>query len=277
MATSSTGNIKNFGVLSYFTTISNLLSYIHMNDTYLHHHKEFQEHGGSDFLRKKNYLATCIEDMNLSHAYLFLGSPYSHKEDLFEWFIQGIPHSECMRIIPDEELSRVGIENIRVCKDTLSKTSLGGGMRIVIIEDVKNITHEASNALLKILEEPDDQTLFCLMAHNEYQVLPTILSRCQHIRIDTLPDTYHNRSDVDALQSLVFSQPLWNQLEYGKNLSDKDIIVLEQVLHEALNKEPHDAKQALAVYNQLILLRKREQMNWSSSNSRDMLFLPHPL
>ena len=45
---------------------------------------------------------------------------------------------------------------------------------------------EASNALLKALEEPPDRTLIILTARQTTDLLPTIVSRCQHIRFSPL-------------------------------------------------------------------------------------------
>jgi len=45
----------------------------------------------------------------------------------------------------------------------------------------------AGNKLLKLIEEPPPDTLFILVAENESQILPTILSRCQLVKIPALP------------------------------------------------------------------------------------------
>jgi DNA polymerase-3 subunit delta' len=46
---------------------------------------------------------------------------------------------------------------------------------------------EASNALLKVLEEPPDRTLLILVALRTSDLLPTIVSRCMHIRFHPVP------------------------------------------------------------------------------------------
>ena len=55
-------------------------------------------------------------------------------------------------------------------------------MRMVMIEDADKMNAEAGNALLKILEEPPDRTFFILLASDITLLLPTIISRCRHIR-----------------------------------------------------------------------------------------------
>ncbi len=248
-----------------------------MNNSYLHNHKDVSGVIGEHLQQKKKYLLDSISEMNISHAYLFLGSPYSKKEELLEWFIQMIPHEECMRIIPEDDSYSLGIEKIRVCKDMVSRTSFGGGKRIIIIENSEKLTPEASNALLKILEEPDNTTHFILTAVNEYQILPTILSRCQRIQLYAPPEEPDTSAQYATLRSLLFSQPLWNQLEEGKNLTDADIYRSEHVLHTEFSSNQNKNIQIIEWYDRLVELRKRTSHHWVSSYSHDVLFLPLPI
>ena len=62
-----------------------------------------------------------------------------------------------------------------------------GKYRIAIITDVDTIREEAANAFLKLLEEPGPDTLFILTTCRKDTLLPTILSRCQHVAFKNLP------------------------------------------------------------------------------------------
>ena len=57
-----------------------------------------------------------------------------------------------------------------------------GGTHIFFIRDVSRVTREAANALLKVLEEPRGNVVFFLLASVVGDVLPTIQSRCAHVR-----------------------------------------------------------------------------------------------
>ncbi len=59
------------------------------------------------------------------------------------------------------------------------------------------------NKLLKLIEEPPENTLFLLVAENEEQILPTILSRCQLVKIPML----ENHEVEDALQNRAKANP----------------------------------------------------------------------
>ena len=58
--------------------------------------------------------------------------------------------------------------------------------RVVIISDAHALNPEAGNSLLKVLEEPPDRTILVLTAYHLHDLLPTIASRCQHIRFNPI-------------------------------------------------------------------------------------------
>src|SRR5471030_1506213 len=60
------------------------------------------------------------------------------------------------------------------------------GWRVCIVDTVDELNANAANALLKILEEPPQQSLFLLVSHAPARVLPTILSRCRKLSLRPL-------------------------------------------------------------------------------------------
>lgn len=79
------------------------------------------------------------------------------------------------------------IEQIRSLCGSLSLKPNAASTRFVLIEDAHLMNTEAGNALLKILEEPPDSTIFVLTAPDTMDILPTIVSRCRHIRFNPIP------------------------------------------------------------------------------------------
>jgi DNA polymerase III subunit delta' len=61
-----------------------------------------------------------------------------------------------------------------------------GRYKIAVLTDAELLRRESSNAFLKLLEEPTAQTVFILTSSRPDRMLPTILSRCQHVRFDRL-------------------------------------------------------------------------------------------
>ncbi len=55
--------------------------------------------------------------------------------------------------------------------------------KTIVIDDADGMSDDAQNALLKLLEEPVDNVHFVLTTHKEQEILPTILSRVQHVEV----------------------------------------------------------------------------------------------
>ena len=89
--------------------------------------------------------------------------------------------------------SRILIQSIRELRKTLYLKSEPSGRKIVLIFDAHLLSvgiGEAANALLKILEEPPENTTLILVTDHVELLLPTILSRCQRVGIPRLNDIF---------------------------------------------------------------------------------------
>jgi len=75
----------------------------------------------------------------------------------------------------------MGIEDVRNIQKTILLKPFRGKTKAVIIDIYENITQEAQNALLKILEEPPANTIIIITISKKELVLPTIISRCKVI------------------------------------------------------------------------------------------------
>jgi len=75
------------------------------------------------------------------------------------------------------------IDDIRALKRDFGMTSYEGHGFVALILEADRMKAEAANALLKILEEPPPQTLMILTATSLDSILPTIVSRCQPVRL----------------------------------------------------------------------------------------------
>jgi DNA polymerase-3 subunit delta' len=75
---------------------------------------------------------------------------------------------------------------------------------VVIIADAQAMNKEASNALLKVLEEPPNDTTLILTAQEKLDLLPTIVSRCRHLHFNPLcsEDIISLLSDADEVDTL---------------------------------------------------------------------------
>ena len=142
------------------------------------------------------------------------GTPPMSTDYITEWreFIKEYPYGTIY-----DWLQFIGAENKQgnitaaECNDIIRKLNLKsyeGDYKILVLWMPEYLEKEG-NKLLKLIEEPPPDTLFILVAENESQVLPTILSRCQLIKIPPLKSTdvtaaLINRANLSTEQSKSF-------------------------------------------------------------------------
>ena len=145
-----------------------------------------------------NRLAKPIEDHQSAHALLIKGdqgigkaklalslaaSFLSENIDLNEEDINEGKIPDCKLINPDEGKEIISIDQIRALKSFMLLTSLKGKGKVAIINPAHAMNRAAANSLLKILEEPPQDTLIILIT--EANNLPkTIISRVQIIEVN---------------------------------------------------------------------------------------------
>jgi len=119
-----------------------------------------------------------------------------------------------IKIVESDNLRTLGVEDIRtvITQDNLSP--IEGRYKVVIFPPLKSLTEEASNALLKTIEEPSKTSVFLILSTGNFwshsrddsnnMILSTIKSRCRTIFVDTDKDIKFNYSDDDFIHFLDF-------------------------------------------------------------------------
>jgi DNA polymerase-3 subunit gamma/tau len=92
---------------------------------------------------------------------------------------QTITEGRALDVIEVDAASNRGIDEIRDLREKVNYSPNQARYKVYIIDEVHMLTKEASNALLKTLEEPPPHIIFVLATTEVHKVLPTILSRCQ--------------------------------------------------------------------------------------------------
>jgi DNA polymerase-3 subunit delta' len=118
--------------------------------------------------------------------------------------IAGGKHPDLHLVSP--EGNTLKIDQVRALQHELVLSPLEGRFRVAIIEGMERATAEASNALLKTLEEPPSNVVLILIASEPESLLPTIVSRCQPIALRPLSvtevrDALIERWGVDSQQA----------------------------------------------------------------------------
>ena len=83
----------------------------------------------------------------------------------------------------------IKIEQIRNLLNFLNKSTYSKDLKIVLINNAEFLNKSSSNALLKVLEEPPDQTIIILVSSQENTIIDTIKSRCQNIYFPPISNT----------------------------------------------------------------------------------------
>ncbi len=139
-----------------------------------------------------DFLATAIERGKLAHAYIFAGPTGVGKkaiarrlsELLLEQNDQSGFNADYIEIKGEGSIK---IEQIRELIYKLSLKPYAAKYKIAVIENADEMTIEAANALLKVMEEPKSYTVIILITSNASKLPRTILSRGQRITFGPIP------------------------------------------------------------------------------------------
>ncbi len=145
--------------------------------------------------------ASCMQMNKLAHpdvTYVFPtagGKKVLSENFMKEWraFVSEKPYGTLSDWLDFIEIKQgnIPVEEARQLIQNLSLKSYGGGYKIVIIWQAEYLHTSTANALLKLLEEPPERTLFLLVCHSMDRLLTTIISRTQRIAV-----RHFNRAEV---------------------------------------------------------------------------------
>jgi len=125
----------------------------------------------------------------------------------------------------------VKIGHIRQLQKSISLRPYEGKFKVFIIDDAHNLTAEASNALLKVLEEPPSSSLIILISAKPNLLFKTIISRCRVLKFYPL-----NRAELEEFLKKDYSLDshmahflaFFCEGRIGRALSLKDTDILAQ-------------------------------------------------
>jgi DNA polymerase III subunit delta' len=82
--------------------------------------------------------------------------------------------------------AEIAVDDARKAQNFFARTSGTGGWRIAIVDCADELNGESANALLKVIEEPPEKSIFLLVCHQPGRLLRTIRSRCIHLELSPL-------------------------------------------------------------------------------------------
>ena len=92
------------------------------------------------------------------------------------------PNFYSIDLINDKK--NIEISQIRKMINYTNKSSFNNQPKIILLDNLENLNLNSSNALLKILEEPNENIFFILIQNSYKSILPTIKSRCLNFKIN---------------------------------------------------------------------------------------------
>jgi hypothetical protein len=139
--------------------------------------------------------------------------------------LKTLGQSPDIQILNGTQVSSIGIDDIRKFKKKLQFQPYESDNQVGLIIHAQALSMEAQNSLLKILEEPGDQTQFILTVANERSLLPTILSRANKLYLQEdqkiTGTTVFDNLDEDLLSKLEIKTFLHSPVEEKFQIIDE--------------------------------------------------------
>lgn len=171
---------------------------------------------------------SCLQMAKLEHPDLHLAFPifFTDKVKVCEPYVSdwratvvAEPYADVEmwreRLESENKQIRMGVDIAQEIQRKLSLKSFRGGHKVMLVWMPEMMDPAASNKLLKVLEEPEPNTLFLLVSNDAEQLLATILSRAQLVKVpalspdelkDALQERFPELSAADAMAIAVRSE-----------------------------------------------------------------------
>lgn len=145
----------------------------------------------------------------------------------------------------------IGIEDIRNFQKKIYLKPIKSKAKAITLEAYSGITIGAQNALLKVLEEPPNNTIIYITIQNKNLLLPTILSRCKIVELNEKSYTLSEKDNTQYLTLLtsLLQKPIGERLKLAQDITrdkgdavlwlEKMIIVVREKLIDDKGRIPY--------------------------------------
>ncbi len=176
------------------------------------------------------------------------------------------PCPDHLTIEPEIDTSSIGIEQIRDLKTWAQMKPFQTTLKVVLIKKAQNLTAEAQNAMLKLLEEPPRATAIILTVDDSKNLLPTITSRCTQIQLSSFSAsqllsfglqkdiTKSNLLKLSSCQAVLLSGCLADRFAFAEDLASQGRETIVQTLsnwiknlHSKLHQEENPSQIAQTI------------------------------
>ncbi len=209
-------------------------------------------------------LQNALAQNRVSHAYMFSGERGTGKTTIARILakavncLEGVQPEPCNRcgnclgvgresfldLIEIDAASNTSVDDVRALREAVRYRPAAGRYKVYLIDEVHQLSRAAYNAFLKTLEEPPEHALFVLATTDAHRVLPTVRSRCQHLRFrkHTHADTVEELARIATGEGAAFNKSSLHMISRNSDGSLRDAIGL---LDQALSYADEELTEAL--------------------------------
>ncbi|GAB4227333.1 MAG: hypothetical protein Tsb0021_04110 [Chlamydiales bacterium] len=163
-------------------------------------------------------------------------------------------HPDVKIFKPQGKMAMHPIESIKSLTEEVYMLPFEASRKAFIVHDAEKMLSTSANALLKTFEEPANDTLIILLTNNPKFLLPTIVSRCRHVRFKPIE------------QHLIVD---WLQKNFGPQIENAKKIAL--LSRGSLNEAIHIAQHGIPPYRDLVLENTKKWGTLSYQELRDFV------
>lgn len=214
-------------------------------------------------------LQTIFDKNRLAHAYIFDGEKGTGKADIMHFFVKlmlceqpsgNVPCETCRnckrvdsgnhpnihQIYPDGQF--IKIDQMRELIGEMKMVGVEEGRKIYVLHHADRLNTASANMILKFLEEPEGEVTAILLTEQMQSILPTIRSRCQHIKFQKMPRhvllKHLQENNISHSMASTVSM-MTNELEIAIFLANDEQFALARKtvlkLVEAIRQNVHEA------------------------------------
>ncbi len=177
--------------------------------SYISFYRKWRPQSFSEIIGQEHVVQTLRNSVlknRISHSYIFCGPRGTGKTSMARIFAKALncvngptsdPCNKCnnctsisagtnVDVIEIDAASNRGIDDIRDLREKVKYLPVILRKKVYIIDEAHQITSAASNAFLKVLEEPPEHVVFIMATTEPHEVIPTIMSRCQRFDFEPL-------------------------------------------------------------------------------------------
>lgn len=161
----------------------------------------------------------------------------------------------------------IGVYEASLILRKLSLQSFSGGPKFMMVWLPEKMNQEAANKLLKLIEEPPADTYILMVSHSPEKIIPTILSRCQIIRIPPIDREQLEGELMEEFDLSGAEAGFWAKLSGGSLSKARELIagsalqqqmdiLLARLLEGCANR---DLAKTIAFWEEVATLRRDDQ------------------